>query len=67
MLFKHVVCYVITDAFNDDFIFLIQRSTSLRLVCISDVSYLQFTIHTFNSYLNNLGLVLQGGHSVCLS
>ena len=31
--------YVITHPFNGDFTFLIQRIVSLKLVCISNVSY----------------------------
>ena len=65
--YSKLLYVVITDAFNGDLVFFIQQSTGLRLVCVCDVSYLQFTVHTYNSYLHNLGLGLQGGHSVYLS
>ena len=49
---------VITHAFNNDFIFFIQRSTSMRLVCISNVSYLQliFNLQLKNEHVHEVDL-----------
>ena len=45
-------------AFNGHFIFFIQRCTSLRLVCISNVSYLQlkFNLQLKNEHVCGIGL-----------